>query len=84
MSHHCHYPPCKKVVPRKLFMCRSHWFRLPPPLRSAVWREYNPGQEKGDAPVTQQYQFVTDEAVKYLIEEDKKQAEDKARQGELF
>jgi hypothetical protein len=28
-----------------MFACRAHWFALPPKIRSAIWREYRPGQE---------------------------------------
>jgi hypothetical protein len=75
--HTCHAKNCNKAVPPKMFMCRRHWFMLPKPMRDAVWREYNPGQEQGDAPVTGDYCKVTDEAIKWLFEQESKQ-------GELF
>jgi len=30
--------------------CREHWFKLPKPLRDAIWKEYMPGQEKTKTP----------------------------------
>jgi hypothetical protein len=30
--------------------CREHWFKLPKPLRDAIWREYRPGQEADKRP----------------------------------
>jgi len=45
MSHTCHAPHCTRQVPPHMFACRTHWFALPPKIRSAIWREYRPGQE---------------------------------------
>jgi hypothetical protein len=33
-----------------MFMCKPHWFGLPAAVRSAIWREYRPGQENDKAP----------------------------------
>jgi hypothetical protein len=33
-----------------MLMCRAHWFALPPKIRSAIWREYRPGQEISKRP----------------------------------
>jgi hypothetical protein len=33
-----------------MLMCRAHWFALPPKIRSAIWREYRPGQESDKKP----------------------------------
>ena len=45
MSHTCHWPGCGKNVPPAMWGCREHWFKLPKPLRDAVWKAYVPGQE---------------------------------------
>lgn len=45
MTHTCHWPDCKVVVPPKLWGCKKHWFRLPLKLRNEIWRTYRPGQE---------------------------------------
>ena len=45
MIHVCHWPDCPKVVPPKTWGCREHWFKLPKPLRDAIWKYYVPGQE---------------------------------------
>lgn len=50
MSHTCHAPGCTKLVPPHMLMCRAHWFALPPKIRSAIWREYRPGQESDKKP----------------------------------
>jgi hypothetical protein len=42
--HNCHWPGCSKAIPPKLLMCPRHWKTLPP-IRSAVWNAYRPGQE---------------------------------------
>lgn len=43
--HTCHAAGCSIVIPPKLFMCRTHWFKLPQHLRNSIWAEYRPGQE---------------------------------------
>lgn len=48
--HTCHWPGCEKQVPPAMWGCKPHWFRLPKPLRDAIWREYRPGQEKDKNP----------------------------------
>lgn len=59
-------------------MCKRHWYMLPKAMRDAVWREYQPGQERGDAPVTAAYCEVTDQAIRYLVELEAKDNERKA------
>ncbi len=44
-DHHCHWPGCTTSVPPALWGCKAHWYKLPPRLRSKVWRAYQPGQE---------------------------------------
>lgn len=80
MSHRCHLPSCREEVPPRLLMCKRHWFMVPKPLRDAVWREYRPGQEEGNAPVTKEYLQVAQAAIAAV----QKKIEDKRRQGELF
>ena len=45
-SHECHWPGCVNQVPPAMFMCRSHWFSLPKPLRQRIWAAYRRGQEE--------------------------------------
>lgn len=71
MKHTCHARGCSVAVPRKMFACRKHWYALPKPLRDAIWREYQPGQEEGNAPVTQAYLDVADEAINWLAEHER-------------
>jgi hypothetical protein len=44
-KHLCHWPGCEREVDPRLWGCKSHWFRLPKPLRDEIWRTYRPGQE---------------------------------------
>jgi len=44
-KHVCHAAGCRTPVHPKMFMCRPHWFRLPKPMRDAIWAAYRPGQE---------------------------------------
>lgn len=46
-QHECPYPGCPKRVPDEMFACRSHWFSLPAPMRSAIWRAYDHGEGVG-------------------------------------
>jgi hypothetical protein len=50
VSHTCHAPGCKRLVPPKMFACKAHWFALPKKIRDAIWREYRPGQENDKSP----------------------------------
>ena len=45
-GHTCHWPGCQKQVPPAMWGCTAHWYRLPKPLRDAIWATYRPGQEK--------------------------------------
>ena len=45
MRHTCHWTGCGKAVPAAMWGCKEHWFKLPKPLRDAIWKEYVPGQE---------------------------------------
>ena len=44
-DHICHWPGCNKQVPPAMWGCKAHWFKLPLPLRNAIWAAYVPGQE---------------------------------------
>jgi hypothetical protein len=39
-GHRCPGPGCATVIPRKLAMCKLHWFQVPTPLRDALWLAY--------------------------------------------
>jgi hypothetical protein len=45
MTHTCHWPGCNVEVPPAMWGCKSHWFKLPKPLRNRIWATYVPGQE---------------------------------------
>lgn len=66
-GHRCHATGCTVAVPPKMFMCRSHWYRLPKPLRDAIWAEYVPGQETRKDP-TRAYLAAARECIRYLAE----------------
>lgn len=48
--HHCHWPGCEQRVPPAMWGCRKHWYMLPLPLRTAIWRTFKPGQEEAKNP----------------------------------
>jgi hypothetical protein len=54
MSRTCSWPDCPQQVPIAMLMCKTHWFRLPPSIRSAIWAAYRPGQEE-DGEVSDAY-----------------------------
>lgn len=58
-AHTCHAIGCETPVPRKMFMCRRHWYMVPKHLRDAVWAHYTPGQERDLSKVTDEYLNVT-------------------------
>lgn len=45
--HQCPGPGCTADVPYEMLMCRSHWYRVPRPIRSAVWRTWQDGRGAG-------------------------------------
>lgn len=65
-AHTCHANGCETAVPRKMFMCRRHWYMLPKAMRDAVWAEYTPGQERNMELVTDDYLRVTREAINFV------------------
>ena len=50
LRHTCHWPGCPVEVPRALWGCRQHWWRLPANLRRRIWAAYVPGQETSGRP----------------------------------
>lgn len=72
-DHTCHWPGCNKQVPPAMWGCKTHWFKLPLPLRNAIWAAYVPGQEiRGDPTPT--YLAVADRVEKWIRENTQKQA----------
>jgi len=49
-AHACHWPGCDQQVAPARWGCLSHWYRLPPRIRSAIWRAYRIGQESDGRP----------------------------------
>jgi hypothetical protein len=47
-AHYCHAENCEVPVPRRMFMCRNHWFMVPYELRRGILAAYTPGQENLD------------------------------------
>lgn len=45
-EHTCHASDCEVPVPRRMFMCKRHWYMVPKPMRDAIWAAYRPGQER--------------------------------------
>lgn len=69
MPHTCHADGCTMPVPPKMFMCRTHWFKLPKRLRDRIWATYRPGQEIDKRP-SLAYLEAAKNAIKWLKEND--------------
>jgi len=66
-NHECHWPGCDKQVPPAMWGCKVHWFALPQRLRNAIWRTYQPGQEKTMTP-SADYLAAADEVQRWIAE----------------
>lgn len=78
-QHHCHAIGCDRVVPPKLFMCATHWKRLPRRHQEAIWRTYRRGQEIRKDPSVA-YLVAQAEAVLAMAIIDGRSADELARQ----
>ena len=47
MTHRCPGPDCDKQVPPDMLACPRHWYQVPRPLRSAVYRAWDDGAGAG-------------------------------------
>lgn len=75
MTHHCHWPGCKTIVPPKLHMCARHWYTLPKHLRDLIWRYYVPGQEIRKDPTIEYmeaFKLTHDFAIQYELRKKEK------------
>lgn len=72
--HHCHAKGCKRQIPPAYFMCGAHWRLVPRSLQSQVWQHYKPGQEKGEAGVSEEYCRVTGEAIEAVAKAEEARA----------
>ncbi len=66
--HYCHAMNCKRVVPRRLFLCARHWRMLTPAEQAKVWTNYTPGQENDWSKVTPEYLDVTMAVIQRIAE----------------
>jgi hypothetical protein len=49
-GHGCHWPGCDRKVSPAFWGCIQHWRRLPLDIQRAIWRSFQPGQEKSKTP----------------------------------
>ncbi len=49
MTHECPAAGCTREVSISMLMCRSHWYMVPAPLRTAVWNAWQDGAGAGSA-----------------------------------
>lgn len=67
--HQCHATRCKRIIPPHLLMCKVHWQKVPPLLKSAVWRAYRTGQEITKTP-SEEYMVAYRAAVNSVDEKE--------------
>ena len=46
-GHQCPAPRCTLTCPPSMLACRTHWYAIPKPLRTAVWRAWANGAGAG-------------------------------------
>lgn len=68
-THYCHAKHCNKPVPPSMFMCRSHWYALPRPMRDRIWATYRPGQERDKRP-SHEYLDAADAAIDFIAQKE--------------
>lgn len=69
-AHTCHADNCGVVVPRRMFMCKRHWYMLPKAMRDDVWALYVPGQERDWGKVTPEYLDHTMACIAFVAEKE--------------
>lgn len=62
-THTCHAEGCTVRIPRRLLMCRRHWYMVPPELRRRVWETHRLGQEAGDERPSAEWCEAADAAI---------------------
>jgi hypothetical protein len=67
-AHTCHARGCDARTPPKLFMCARHWRMVPKHMQDAIWANYQPGQERGQAWPSDAYLDATREARRVVME----------------
>lgn len=45
--HKCPGPGCHQEIPYEMLACPRHWYQVPKPLRTAVWRTWDNGAGAG-------------------------------------
>lgn len=55
----CPVPGCEARHRRDMLMCRSHWFKIPKPLRDELWRAY-----RNEGVMSAAYQSAREECIK--------------------
>jgi hypothetical protein len=56
-----------------MFMCRLHWFMVPPPLREAIKGSYRPGQEADKQP-SSEYVAIAQAAIEAVAHKESRGA----------
>lgn len=74
VAHVCHARGCQTVVPRRMFMCRRHWFALPTDMRAEIWASYAEGQEERMDP-SREYLAAAQRCIDYLAEREQSSQE---------
>lgn len=60
-------PICRERIPAGRIFCKSHWLRVPKPLRGRIWELYR------KAPGSQEHRAAVFEAIRGLLNADQAQ-----------
>lgn len=64
--HVCHAAGCQIATPPARFMCRMHWFALPPTLRRRILESYVAGQESNKRRPSGAWMVAAFEAIAFV------------------
>ena len=73
-NHKCHAKGCDTQVHPAYFMCPKHWRMVPRSMRTDIWTTFAPGQERGEADVSDEYSENARKAIDYVFEKEKESA----------
>ncbi len=69
LKHRCAARGCETRIPVHRLMCYVHWFKVPAPIRTAIWNTYRPGQERDRRP-SPEYLVAARDAVDAVAEKE--------------
>lgn len=65
-AHPCVWPGCAAMLPSRQLGCKTHWFKIPLPLRRRILRHYKPRK-----PLTTEYVQARRAVVEWIAAQEK-------------